>query len=179
MGQPGEAFVCPRLPHILQHVRGDNARKDGGLWFCKAQIMLCVSLGWGPVFTMGLNVSSGRELLKFHQYHLSTLGWTSSVVSPGPAGMCHCSKTRHKFCGYSWHTQLVHPSFHVYSSLTGSDVFLTLFLFGWSMFLFHIFAKKGRMTSLCICAGTGHKSYKTSPRGVFQTKSESKVHEEL
>lgn len=31
MGQPGEVFVCPRLAHILQRVRADNARTDGGL----------------------------------------------------------------------------------------------------------------------------------------------------
>lgn len=31
MGQPGEAFVCARLPHIPQNVRRDNARRDGRL----------------------------------------------------------------------------------------------------------------------------------------------------
>lgn len=84
MGQSGEAFVCTRLPRILQCVRQDNARKDGGLWLCKAQIMLYVSLGWSSVFIVDLNVSSvwaSAEAL-LHQSHLASLGRTSAIVSP-------------------------------------------------------------------------------------------------
>ena len=84
MGQSGDAFVCTRLPHILQCVRRDNARKDGGLWLCKAQIMLYVSLGWSSVFIVDLNVSSvwaTAEVL-LHQSRLASLGRTYSIVSP-------------------------------------------------------------------------------------------------
>lgn len=129
MGQPGEAFVYPRLPHILQHVRQDNTRKDGGLWFCKAQIMLYVSPGWGPVFTMGLNVSSGRQLLKFHQYHLSSLGWTNSVVSPlklilGQLACVTAVKLGASFAVLPNISSYFCSSFlHVYSSLSGFDFF--------------------------------------------------------
>lgn len=57
MGQPGEAFVCTRLAHILQRVTQDNGRKDGGLRVRKALIMLYASPGCGSVFTVGLRVS--------------------------------------------------------------------------------------------------------------------------
>lgn len=149
MGQPGEVFVCPRLPHILQHVRQDNTRKDGGLWFCKAQIMLYVSPGWGPVFTVGLNVSSGRQQLKFHQYHLSSLGWTNSVVSPlklilGQLAYVTTVKLGASLVVIPNISSYFCSSFsHVYSSLSGFDFdFFTLFLLGGSAFLFHTFAQR-------------------------------------
>lgn len=177
MGQPGEVFVCPRLPHILQHVRQDNTRKDGGLWFCKAQIMY-VSPGWGPVFTMGPNVSSGRQQLKFHQYHLSSLGWTNSVVSPlelilgqlacvasWPSFYLCLVKTRRKFCGYSKHIQLL--LFILLLCLLQS-FWIWFWLFyplpvGMIRFNVSHFCSKGRMTVLLVGVGTGHKSCERDP----------------
>lgn len=170
MGQPGEVFVCPRLPHILQHVRQDNTRKDGGLWFCKAQIMLYVSPGWGPVFTVGLNVSSGRQQLKFHQYHLSSLGWTNSVVSPlklilGQLAYVTTVKLGASFVVIPNISSYFCSSFsHVYSSLSGFDFdFFYSLPIGRISFSVSHFCPKGRMTVLCVCVGTVHKTYERDP----------------
>lgn len=184
MGQPGEVFVCPRLPHILQHARQDNTRKDGGLWFCKAQIMLYVSPGWGPVFTMGLNVSSGRQQLKFHQYHLSSLGWTNSVVSPlklilGQLAYVTRVKLGASF-DYSQHIQLL---LFIFLPCLRQSFWVWFWLFcplplGIISFYVSHFCSKGSMTILCICVGTGHKSYETEfpqrslPKPVWKKSTE-------
>lgn len=180
MGQPGEAFVYPRLPHILQHVRQDNTRKDGGLWFCKAQIMLYVSPGWGPVFTMGLNVSSARQLLKFHQYHLSSLGWTNSVVSPLKLILGQLACVTAVKLGASFAVLPIISSyfcssyFHVYSSLSGFDFFpfFTPFLLEWSAFLFYSFAQRNEgFVHFCWCR-TYYKSYNRDPPQVSSKPTE-------